>query len=532
MVAALLSLRFRVLANTLGRNPLQLVAVIVGALQALVILALLVAGLAVLVIYPQPVQQATIVIGGMALTVGWFLIPLLATGIEPTLDPLKLSAFPLSVGRLMLALTLVGATWIPGIVTLLVSIATALTWRQSPLAALAALGCGVVATLICIVGSRMTASLTANLVASRRRRDRVLVLLVGVVVLFGPVSVAVAIGVSSTDPLPSTAAVLGVTPFGAIWSVPGQLAAGRPGAALVAVALSLVTLTLLLVIWRASLLATFRSRGGGSGGRQHAAGRLGVFRLVPSTPAGAIAARSLSYWFRDARFARQLVLVPLMPVLLLLLARLVGGEGIGFAAAPIVAGLLPLTLFAVISYDGTAFALHLSSGVRGVDDRVGRAAALATFAVPSVIVIAVLSAVLLGSARDLPALFGISVGVLLAGLAVVSVSSASIVVPVVRAGRNPFTAQPGSGMTAIVGSYAVSAVTAGIASPAVALGVASLVLASGGATSGLAAVLGWLSLAVGVLWGAGSLAIGVRVGGRILDRTGPALLARMRRTGG
>jgi hypothetical protein len=26
--------------------------------------------------------------------------------------------------------------------------------------------------------------------------------------------------------------------------------------------------------------------------------------------------------------------------------------------------------------------------------------------------------------------------------------------------------------------------------------------------------------------------LGVRVGGRILDRTGPALLARMRRTGG
>jgi ABC-2 type transport system permease protein len=46
------------------------------------------------------------------------------------------------------------------------------------------------------------------------------------------------------------------------------------------------------------------------------------------------------------------------------------------------------------------------------------------------------------------------------------------------------------------------------------------------------ALLGWLSLAVGVLWGAGSLLIGVRVGGRILDRTGPALLARMRRTGG
>ena len=112
MVAALLRLRFRVLANTLNRNVLQLLAVVFGALQTVVILIIAVAGLAVLVIYPQPVQQATVVIGGVAVTLGWFLIPLLATGIEPTVDPLKLSPFPLSVTKLMAAMVLVGATWI------------------------------------------------------------------------------------------------------------------------------------------------------------------------------------------------------------------------------------------------------------------------------------------------------------------------------------------------------------------------------------------------------------------------------------
>ena len=216
MVAALLSLRFRVLANTLNRNVLQLLAVIFGALQTVVILVIAIAGLAVLVIYPQPVQQATVVIGGVAVTLGWFLIPLLATGIEPTIDPLKLSPFPLSVTRLMVAMTLVGATWIPGIATLLVSIATALTWRETPGAAWAAVGCGVVATLICIVGSRMTASLTANLVSGRRRRDRVAAALIGVLVLLGPVALAVVLALRSDAPFPATAEVLGFTPFGAI----------------------------------------------------------------------------------------------------------------------------------------------------------------------------------------------------------------------------------------------------------------------------------------------------------------------------
>lgn len=524
MVAALLSLRFRVLANTLRRNTLQLLAVIFGALQTLVILLIVIAGLAVLVIYPQPVQQATVVIGGVAVTLGWFLVPLIATGIEPTLDPLKLSAFPLRVSRLMVAMTLVGATWIPGIATLLVAISTALAWRETPGAAWAAVGCGIVGTLICIVGSRMTASLSANLVAGRRRRDRVVVALVAVLVLLGPIALALAIGLRSDAPFPATAEVLGFTPFGAIWSVPGQLVAGHPGAAVGSFAIALATFVLMLVIWRASLLATFRYRGGGAGGRQVAAGRLGVFGLVPATPSGAIGARSLIYWARDARFARQLVLVPLMPALLILLGSLVHAGWLAYLGPPIVAGLLPLTLFGVISYDGSAFALHLSSGVRGVDDRIGRAAALLAFALPALVIVSVVCLGVVGGWRDLPAVLGISLGVLLSGLATVSVSSASIVIPVARSGRNPFTAQAGSGMTSILGSYAVTGVTIALAIPELALGIAALVSHS--------ALLGWLALAIGLLWGAGSLVIGVRVGGRILDRTGPALLARMRRTGG
>lgn len=524
MVATLLSLRFRVLANTLRRNTFQLLAVIFGGLQTLIILVIVIAGLAVLVIYPQPVQQATVVIGGVALTLGWFLVPLIATGIEPTIDPLKLSAFPLPVSRLMVAMTLVGATWIPGIATMLVSIATALTWRQTPGAAWAAVGCGIIGTLICIVGSRMTASLTANLVASRRRRDHAIAVLAAVVVLLGPVALAVVVGLPSDAPFPATADVLAFTPFGAIWSVPGQFVAGHPGMALLSLAIALATLVLMIVIWRASLLATFRFRGGGAGGRQEAAGRLGVLGAVPSTPAGAIGARSLIYWARDARFARQLVLVPMMPALLFLLASLVHENWLVFLAAPVVAGLLPLTLFAVISYDGTAYALHLSAGVRGIDDRAGRGAALLAFALPAILVIAIVSLGVLGAWAELPAVFGISLGVLLSGLAVVSVSSASIVVPVARAGRNPFVAQAGSGMTSILGSYAVTGATLALAAPELALGIAALALHS--------VPLGWFALSLGILWGAGSLVLGVRIGGRILDRTGPALLARMRRTGG
>jgi len=370
----------------------------------------------------------------------------------------------------------------------------------------------------------MTASLTSNLVADRRRRDRVVVGLIALVVLSGPVALAIALGLGSAAPFPATAEVLAFTPFGAIWSVPGQLVAGHPVAAIGSLAIALATLALMLVIWRASLLATFQYRGGGAGRRQVAAAGLGLFSAVPATPVGAIGARSLIYWMRDARFARQLVLIPMMPALLILLGFLVHVSWMAYLAPPIVAGLLPLTLFAVISYDGTAFALHLSTGVRGVDDRVGRAAAMLAFALPALVIVTLVSLGVVGGWSDLPATLGISLGVLLSGLAAVSVSSASIVVPVARSGRNPFTAQAGSGMTSLAASYAVTGVTIALAVPELALGIAALLIHS--------ALLGWLALAVGVLWGAGALVIGVRVGGRILDRTGPALLARMRRTGG
>ena len=89
--------------------------------------------------------------------------------------------------------------------------------------------------------------------------------LIALVVLLGPVALSIALGLGSAAPFPATAEVLAFTPFGAIWSVPGQLVAGHPVAAIGSLAIALATLGVMLVIWRASLLATFRYRGGGAG---------------------------------------------------------------------------------------------------------------------------------------------------------------------------------------------------------------------------------------------------------------------------
>ena len=69
-------------------------------------------------------------------------------------------------------------------------------------------------------------------------------------------------------------------------------------------------------------------------------------------------------------------------------------------------------------------------------------------------------------------------------------------------------------------SYLVMGATLLLASPVIALAVATLVTAS--------AALGWVTLATGVLLGAAVAAGGVVVGGRVLDASGPAVLARLR----
>ena len=102
-------------------------------------------------------------------------------------------------------------------------------------------------------------------------------------------------------------------------------------------------------------------------------------------PPGRLLARSLIYWFRDGRQARQLILLPVLPALMLLWWYLFDLDWIAMATGPVVASLLPLSAFAALSYDGTAFAAELAAGVRGVHDRLGRALAILIIAGPATV---------------------------------------------------------------------------------------------------------------------------------------------------
>ena len=472
---------------------------------------------------PPAATQAVVVVGGAALVLGWIIVPLLFEGVEQTLDPLKLARFPVRTGQLMAAMFVVGITWIPGIATIIVSVGTAVAWRQQPLSAAVALVAGLIGAATAVAASRLTTSVVTTLLrgrgSSRAGATALVVLIVAAPLAGAAFGGVVAGGNDLLAIFTGAVAVLGWTPFGAVWSVPGRLAMGDFAGAAGAGAIAVLTLAAVLVLWRVALGASLRVRGGGPA-RTVVGGSLNALGWMPASPTGAVAARSLIYWFRDARHARQLITIPLLPALMLLWWWLIGVDGIAIATGPVVASLLPLSVFAGLSYDGTAFAAELAAGVRGLHDRLGRAIALLIIAVPAVLIVQTVVAIIIGHAADLPALLGLSLGTLLVSVGVVSVSSARIVVPVARSGRNPFSAPAGAATTSIFASYAVMGATLVLVAPVGALAIASLVTGSQG--------LGWSALVAGVVLGAAVAAGGVVLGGRVLDASGPAVLARLR----
>lgn len=526
MVATVLRLRYRVLANTLRRSPWQLVGFVFGLLGGLWLLGMVVAGLVALAVF-QPLETARIVtvLAGSLLLLGWVLAPVLVAGTDNTVSSAHLAQFPMSTRQVMRALAGAGLTGAPGIVTALAALASVILWLRSPLAAVVAVPCAALAVLTCVVASRLTTTLSAGLGGNRRGREVVGTVVLFLVILIGPVISGVTLLLSQAEEGGfdlvargvQAAEVLGWTPVGAAWAVPGDVAVGAWGSALAKLGIAAATLAVLWLVWDRALDAAIATPQRSSV-RRVATGALGLFGRFPTGGVGATWARSLTAWLRDPRYSRSLLLVPIFPIIF----GITGGlaEGPFRLSALIAAFVLSFAGFSDISYDGRAFASVLATGISGRADRLGRLLAAASVSVPMVLVVAVATTLIAGVPEDLPALLGGSFGILLAGLGVSAVSSAMIVMPVAAAGDSPFKSVPGQSFLMGISIFAVMGATAVLAAPALVLTVIALVTSS--------ALFGWLSLLTGLVVGVAAIWAGVVLGGRAFDRSGPELLARIR----
>jgi ABC-2 type transport system permease protein len=523
VVATLLRIRFRILGNTLSRSPWQLVVFVLTTLWAAGLLLLVAVGLFFAGTAGVEFARYAIIAGGGILTLGWALLPVLAAGVDTTLDPAKLAPFPMTTGRMMIAIAVAGVTGIPGLATLLGGLATFATWWRWPLALVAAVVCVPLGVAICVVASRTVASLASGF-GGRRRVQETIGLLVFVLLLFAsPIFLGlgqlVRAGAESGAQLTGILEAVSWTPIAAAWAVPGDIAAGSPLPALVKALLAVATLALLWLLWRRSLAAALVSPAR-STARRARAGSLGWVGRLPTGSIGATWARSLTYWLRDVRYLQQLLLTPFIPILVLiysggdLTSPFFAGSAIGSA---FFVGIAP---YAIISYEGTAFATVLQTGIRGVADRLGRMLAAASVALPLVLLACIVTVGLAGRWEALAAVIGASIGMLLTAYGVCAVSSALLVIPVPGAGDNPFKRVPGATFTmglAFMGLWLVAGI---LAAPEIVLAI--LALTVGGE------LFTWLALAVGLVLGLVLCAGGILIGGRIFDRNAPALLARLK----
>lgn len=465
-------------------------------------------------------HRAALVIAATAVSIGIAIAPLSA-GLGSALEPRRFASFPIAPRELALGLGAAAAIGVPGVLAALLGISLERAWAGEP-SAVAAVVAGVlgavsiviVSQYLVVVGDQLSVSTAARRTVTAIARTVIVVALASAIVTVGVV--VADDSDNAAQQLVATATVLGNTPMGMLWAAPGsdfapmiaRLVAGVLMVAVLAVGWGVIVARLLESPQRSRADVTRSS--------------LGWFDLVPATPSGVIAARSLLYWTRDPRYRFVLLGLPLAPVVMMLAFAVAGAP-----LPPL--WLLPLPVLALflgwfnhndVAYDHSAVWLHVAAPFRGASDRWGRAVPPLLIGVPVILAVAPLFSLWSGVDEVLPALIGTSLGLLLTGLGVSSVSSAIGAYPAARPGAGPFD-QPPSLEARAGWSQALSLLAI------VVFMAPTLVLVWWGFGDAQ-----WFSVAgiAGIATGVGMLVLGIAVGGRAFRRRAPELLDLMLRT--
>ncbi|NYF10233.1 ABC-2 type transport system permease protein [Leifsonia sp. AK011] len=516
MVAQFLRLRISTLGNILRRPPLQAFGLIVGFLAAVALVFFLAGVIASLRDGSADIARAVIIAIGSAVLLAFAVAPL-AFGADDALEPRRFALLGIPVTKLTLLLSLAALVSIPIVSVAVLAVAQVVAWsRDGGPVGLALLVVPIIVAT-CVLLGRVGSAIAARYLSTRRRREAAGLAVFALVVLLAPVSAVLATVDWGSQGLPiirRIATVATWTPFGAVWSVPGDAAIGRMPDALAKLAIAVAFVVVLAVAWRVlvgRMLVTPRLRES----RRPYRG-LGWFGALPATPFGAVAARSLSYWSRDSRYLVAIAVVPVVPLIMIGTLAIAGipTDVILWLPVPIMCLFLGWSVHNDVAQDSTAFWLHLSTSTAGSADRLGRIIPPLLIGIPLIAIGTVGTSWIVGNWTVLPALIGLSVCVLLTALGVASVTSAALPYPTILPGASPF-AQPqaASGAGAAVQAFSLL-IPIALSAPVIwliVLGAADPHQYGTALAAGL--TIGFVAVVFGVLWG-----------GRILDKHSPELL--------
>lgn len=565
MVATLVKLKWRLTLNALTKNVWAIIGTVFGALYGIGALVMVLAGAVGLGLKSAP-DVIGLVLGalGALLVAGWAVVPLLVTGVDSTLDPRAMAAWVAPSRGLALGLVAAGALGIPGCITAAVCLIPVLTWLLAGqlAAALLALLCAPAALAACVLLSRIIVT-AAGISSSRRGRETtaIIAFVVLLVVTQAPNLIARILGDDLTgflQQLRTLAKVMGLSPFGWAFAAPGLMSAGSVPAALALAVGAWILPVILLPLWQRVVGKVMTSPGAShTRTRAYAADSAGsdarnqglpdvlpwARRLAAAlpAPAAAVAARSLRYWRTDPRYLVQFLSALLLPVVIVLGPALnssrfsvsVNGRpvdtsfALGHAPAPLLFMAPALAVFMGwvihddLGLDSTALWSHISAGIRGAHDRLGRVVGAAVWQVPALVVIDLLMVAWTGRWEALPAVTGACLA--LYGCALAWSCLASVLLPyeTLAPGDSPMRSRTsGTAFLAALIQMAAILLLLAVCSPV--LGVAVYGVVQG------APVWGWVALVAGGVWCGLLLWGGVVFGGRVLDQRGPQVLATIR----
>lgn len=469
MVGHLVSLKWQYVLASFRRSIWALIGLIFAALYAGGMLfglgsAYVIANSKV----PEYGQLGTLLVG-TAVALSWAIVPIFFSGLDGTLDESRFVLFPIKPSTLQKGQFLGGFVGIPGIASIIAVLLGAITFISQPLALVVYLICCVLGLANLMVWARLANRLGMALNDNPRIANTLMIvamlLMMSAGFVFGGTTVYLT---EHWDELLPYLPWLGVTPFGSAFAVPYFVATGNMGAALGCLALTLVYLGGGWWLWGQSLTRSMANIGGGAhhaSASEVAAGDLGLFARFPATPRGAVAARTVHSFLKDNRLQLltastamiYLMLTVAMPLFLSSVGTIktqVDFNGINAAEAYkiINSGVMQLfgfwmyfcTIFTgyymcyLVSYDNTAFSLHVLSPLRGIDDRLGRLWGYSILTLPIVVVMIFVACVANGHLELFPIVLMHQLGVFAAAAGMGCVLDTFISPPVAPPGANPF----------------------------------------------------------------------------------------------
>ena len=512
MVAHVLRLRLDLLVGAFrgdARRVARAVALLVLLVAAIVLVFLAAARLRAVDV---DVAHTVTVVAGSALTLGSFMAALVG-GFDDQLDPRRFAVFGVSAGATGWTVLLASVLSAPVLALIAVGVAVGGLWSAQGASDLVVAVSTVLGVVTCLLAAKIALAVGSLVLRERRSRELSGVLLVGVLVVVVPIVVffvSLEWGDGVPPALRAVVDILAVSPLGAAWAAPGASLSGEASAPLV---IAVATVMALLALWHwlvRRLLTTterpvtVRERVG-----------LGWFAVMPGTAAGGIAARSLVYWLRDARYLVNMAIVPIVAVVVVVPLLLVGvpGEYVALLPAPLLALFLGWLPHNDLAYDSTALWMHVAGAVRGTSDRIGRLVPITLIGVAALAVAIPVSVSLHGRWSMLPAMVGVCASLFLCGLGLSSISSVLTPYAASRPGDGAFE-QPqrtGGGLSqgvVLIGALALSA-------PA--FWWAWLALTGDVDQAWTAA---WGGTAIGLL----VAVVGLVIGGAVFDRRGSRLM--------